>query len=88
MKFELIKKVEGETTAYGIPAKTGDVIDLPPPFAKKAMARPKDYRLVEENVVTEPVVADVQPVSETPTVPEAPAKVVKASKKVKVGNNG
>lgn len=49
MKFEYIKKIEGEIMSLGNMVKTGDIIDLPEHFAMKALKRPEDYRLVEEN---------------------------------------
>lgn len=49
MKFEFIKKIEGEIMSLGNIVKTGDIIDLPEHFAMKALKRPEDYRLVEEN---------------------------------------
>ncbi len=49
MKFRLIKEVEGEVLCYGIPAKTGEVVDLPDHLAEKALKCPKDYELVKDS---------------------------------------
>jgi hypothetical protein len=53
MKFEFIKKVDGEVMSLGRMVKTGDVVDLPPHLAKKALKRPNDYRKVETTEVSE-----------------------------------
>lgn len=48
MKFEFIKKVEGEVNTYeGKMVKTGDVVEFSEVFAQKALSRPDEYRAIE-----------------------------------------
>lgn len=60
MKFEFIKQVDGTVLSYGNEVKTGDVVDLPPHFARKAARRPNDYRKVDEAKRDASVAASVE----------------------------